>query len=143
MLHVVAAANKLSQLLKRHGSMQSQNTQDMQTVTIHLTMQERAEVVKSNRDEVEGLFEKRSSAEQAFLERYMAAAEAFERQLEELRCTDAEDYNLLKVRSAEHLWGCTTRGCVSVLRLQTKALCCACAVEVVAMTVAVAPVVAG
>ena len=63
-------------------------------------MQERAEVVKSNRDEMEGLFEKRTSAEQAFLERYMAAAEAYERQLEELRCADAEDYNLLKVRCA-------------------------------------------
>ncbi|KAA6420207.1 MAG: coiled-coil domain-containing protein [Trebouxia sp. A1-2] len=61
-------------------------------------MQERAEVVKSNRVEVEGLFDKRSSAEQAFLERYMAAAEAYERQLEDLRCADAEDYNLLKVR---------------------------------------------
>ena len=32
----------------------------------------------------------------------MAAAEAYERQLEELRCADAEDYNLLKVRSALH-----------------------------------------
>lgn len=63
-------------------------------------MQERAEAVKSNRDEMEGLFEKRSSAEQAFLERYMAAAEGYERQLEELRCADAEDYNLLKVRCA-------------------------------------------
>lgn len=56
--------------------------------------------MKSNRVEVEGLFDKRSSAEQAFLERYMAAAEAYERQLEDLRCADAEDYNLLKVR-----WG--------------------------------------
>ena len=63
-------------------------------------MQERAEVVKNNRDEMEGLFDKRSSAEQAFLERYMAAAEAYERQLEDLRCADAEDYNLLKVRCA-------------------------------------------
>lgn len=54
--------------------------------------------MKSTRGEVEGLFDKRSSAEQAFLERYMAAAEAYERQLEELRCADAEDYNLLKVR---------------------------------------------
>jgi hypothetical protein len=54
--------------------------------------------VKNNRAEVEGLFDKRSSAEQAFLERYMAAAEAYERQLEDLRCADAEDYNLLKVR---------------------------------------------
>ncbi|DBA94491.1 TPA: hypothetical protein ACH3X1_002082 [Trebouxia sp. C0004] len=61
-------------------------------------MQERAGVLKSNRAEVEGLFDKRSSAEQAFLERYMAAAEAYERQLEDLRCADAEDYNLLKVR---------------------------------------------
>ena len=48
---------------------------------------------------MEGLFDKRSSAEQAFLERYMAAAESYERQLEDLRCADAEDYNLLKVRS--------------------------------------------
>ena len=48
---------------------------------------------------MEDLFDKRSSAEQAFLERYMAAAESYERQLEDLRCADAEDYNLLKVRS--------------------------------------------
>ena len=67
---------------------------------LYHVLQERAEVVKSNRNEVEGLFEKRSTAEQAFLERYMAAAEAYERQLEELRCADAEDYNLLKVRCA-------------------------------------------
>ena len=32
------------------------------------------------------------------MERYMAAAEAYEKQLEDLRCADAEDYNLLKVR---------------------------------------------
>ncbi len=57
--------------------------------------------MKCNRGEVEGLFDKRSSAEQAFLERYMAAAEAYERQLEELRCADAEDYNLLKVRCVQ------------------------------------------
>ena len=63
-----------------------------------LLLQERAEVVASNKGEIEGLFDKRSSAEQAFLERYMAAAEAFEKQLEDLRCADAEDYNLLKVR---------------------------------------------
>ena len=100
----MAAAKQIFKQPKQHGNMRSQYTQDMQTVTVHHIMQERAEVVKSNRDEVEGLFEKRSSAEQAFLERYMAAAEAYERQLEELRCTDAEDYNLLKVRSALHLW---------------------------------------
>ena len=46
-------------------------------------MQERGDVVNGNKTEIEGLFDKRSSAEQAFLERYMAAA---------------EDYNLLKVR---------------------------------------------
>ena len=57
--------------------------------------------MKNNRAEVEGLFDKRSSAEQAFLERYMAAAEAYERQLEDLRCADAEDYNLLKVRCVQ------------------------------------------
>ena len=39
-------------------------------------MQERAEAVNGNKTEIEGLFDKRSSAEQAFLERYMAAAEA-------------------------------------------------------------------
>lgn len=62
------------------------------------TLQERSEVVKANREEVTGLYEKRSNAEQAFLERYMAATEAYEKQLDELRCADAEDYNLLKVR---------------------------------------------
>ena len=61
-------------------------------------MQERGDVVNGNKTEIEGLFDKRSSAEQAFLERYMAAAEAYEKQLEDLRCADAEDYNLLKVR---------------------------------------------
>ena len=61
-------------------------------------MQERAEVIKHNREDIEGLCEKRSNAEQAFLERYMAAAEAYEKQLDDLRCADAEDYNLLKVR---------------------------------------------
>lgn len=57
-------------------------------------------MIKSNREEIGGLYEKRSNAEQAFLERYMAAAEAYERQLDDLRCADAEDYNLLKVRCA-------------------------------------------
>ena len=79
----------MSELLSRNGQ---------------LWLQERAEAVASNKGEIEGLFDKRSSAEQAFLERYMAAAEAFEKQLEDLRCADAEDYNLLKVRCITGLY---------------------------------------
>ena len=50
---------------------------------------------------MEKLFEKRGQMEQAFLERFLATAEDYQKQLEEMRLADAEDYNVLKVRSEQ------------------------------------------
>lgn len=61
--------------------------------------------MSANKADMDRLFEKRSAMEQAFLDRYLASAEDYQRQLEELRIADAEDFNVLKIRWAEH--GCT------------------------------------
>lgn len=66
-----------------------------------LLLQERSELIKANGGEVEKLFEKRGQMEQAFLERFLATAEDYQKQLEEMRSADAEDYNVLKVRSEQ------------------------------------------
>ena len=63
-------------------------------------LQERSELMASHHAEMEKLFEKRSSMEQAFLDRYLAAAEDYHRQLEALRQADAQDYQTLKIRWA-------------------------------------------
>ena len=61
-------------------------------------LQERREVIEGNKGEMGGLFERRSTREQAFMERTLEQAEEYQRQLEELRVLDAEDYNILKIR---------------------------------------------
>ena len=66
-----------------------------------LLLQERSELIKANGGEMEKLFEKRGQMEQAFLERFLATAEDYQKQLEEMRSADAEDYNVLKVRSEQ------------------------------------------
>lgn len=48
--------------------------------------------------EMEKLFERRGAMEQAFLDRYLAAAEDYHQQLETLRQADAQDYQTLKIR---------------------------------------------
>ena len=66
-----------------------------------LLLQERSELIKAHGGEMEKLFEKRGQMEQAFLEHFLATAEDYQKQLEEMRSADAEDYNVLKVRSEQ------------------------------------------
>lgn len=60
--------------------------------------QERSELLSANRSELEGLLEKRSKAETDFLERYLATVESYQKQLEDVRNSDLEDYNILKAK---------------------------------------------
>ena len=65
-------------------------------------LQERADLLNSNRGEMQELFDKRSRLEQEFMDRYLATVEHYQQQLEALRIADAEDYHILKIR-----WGMT------------------------------------
>lgn len=65
---------------------------------MYVKTQERKDLLKVNKEEMQQLFERRSKLEQDFMERYLAAAEDYHCQLEELRVADAEDYNVLKIR---------------------------------------------
>ncbi|GMH33905.1 hypothetical protein BSKO_01739 [Bryopsis sp. KO-2023] len=61
-------------------------------------MEERKDLLQSNTSEMQQMFDKRGKLEQDFMERYLAAAEDYHKQLEDLRVADAEDYNVLKIR---------------------------------------------
>lgn len=61
-------------------------------------LQERAELLASNRKEVNALLEARSTAEANFTEKYLAAVESYAANLEELRHADAEEYQVLKIK---------------------------------------------
>mmetsp|Transcript_5457 Transcript_5457/g.9456 ORF Transcript_5457/g.9456 Transcript_5457/m.9456 type:complete len:705 (-) Transcript_5457:793-2907(-) len=61
-------------------------------------LQERTDVLDANRKELNELFEKRSKMEADFMERYLAAVENYQMLLEALRCSDAEDFHILKIR---------------------------------------------
>jgi dynein regulatory complex protein 1 len=60
--------------------------------------QERGDVLGNNKAEVEALFEKRRHMEEMeFLERRQERQKGFEHQIEELRTTNADDYNKTKI----------------------------------------------
>ncbi|KAF6263341.1 sperm tail-domain-containing protein [Scenedesmus sp. NREL 46B-D3] len=61
-------------------------------------LQERAELLASNRKEVAALLEARSAAEANFTEKYLGAVESYAANLEELRHADAEEYQVLKIK---------------------------------------------
>ena len=61
-------------------------------------LQERMETLNGNKDEMSQLFEKRNQREQQFMDMMLEQAENYQKQLEELRVIDAEDYNILKIR---------------------------------------------
>ncbi|KAG2426185.1 hypothetical protein HXX76_013166 [Chlamydomonas incerta] len=61
-------------------------------------LQERSDLLESNRREMQELFDKRSKLEQDFMDRYLAAVEAYQAQLEGHRQMDAEEYHILKIR---------------------------------------------
>ena len=60
--------------------------------------QERTDLLGSNRNEMQELFDKRSKMEQDFMERFLGTVETYQKTLEALRIADAEDYHILKIR---------------------------------------------
>merc|ERR1719487_1711007 len=61
-------------------------------------VKERADLLSKNKAEIEALFEKRRHMEETeFLERRQERQKGFEHQIEELRTTNAEDYNKTKI----------------------------------------------
>ena len=61
-------------------------------------LQERKEIIEKNKNDMSHLFEKRNQMEQHFMDASQERAEEYQQQLEKLRQTDAEDYNILKIR---------------------------------------------
>jgi dynein regulatory complex protein 1 len=60
--------------------------------------QERTELLGANKAEIQALFEKRKTMEESeFLERRQERQKGFERQIEELRTTNADEYNKTKI----------------------------------------------
>jgi len=59
---------------------------------------ERSTLLDSNRRELQDLFDRRSGMEQDFMDRYLAAVENYQQQLESLRISDAESHHVLKIR---------------------------------------------
>lgn len=65
---------------------------------VHLCVQERAELLASNRKEIGALLEARAAAESTFTDKYLAAVETYAQNLEHLRHADAEEYQVLKIK---------------------------------------------
>ncbi len=61
-------------------------------------LQERQEVLLENKSELDGIFEKRRKMEMAYMEAKQEREEQYQRELDELRTADAEDYNKLKIK---------------------------------------------
>lgn len=55
-------------------------------------------MLEANRKELTELFERRSKMEADFMDRYLAAVENYQANLEALRTSDAEDFHILKIR---------------------------------------------
>ena len=61
-------------------------------------MQERHELMESNKSELMGLMERRRTKEEQYMEARKRRVEEDQRQLEAQRVQDAEDYNILKIK---------------------------------------------
>jgi hypothetical protein len=61
-------------------------------------VQERADLLSNNRKEVATLLEARATAESTFTDKYLAAVETYAHNLEHLRHTDGEEYQVLKIK---------------------------------------------
>jgi dynein regulatory complex protein 1 len=61
-------------------------------------VQERAELLASNRKEAGALLEARATAESTFTDKYLAAVENYAQSLEELPHADGEEYQVLKIK---------------------------------------------
>lgn len=70
----------------------------LQSLLLSPVLQERAELLASNRKEVGQLLEARATAEAAFTDRYLAAVDSYAQNLEELRHADGEEFQVLKIK---------------------------------------------
>lgn len=61
-------------------------------------LKERAELLSSNKGEIDGLFDKRRKMEIRFMEEKQEREERYQREIEEMQAKDAEDYNKLKIK---------------------------------------------
>jgi dynein regulatory complex protein 1 len=61
-------------------------------------LSQRGELISANKGEINVLFEKRHTLEQAFMELMAERAEHYQTELERHRVNDAEEYNILKIR---------------------------------------------
>ncbi|RHY94758.1 hypothetical protein DYB37_006006 [Aphanomyces astaci] len=59
---------------------------------------ERDELISTNKSEIDSLFEKRREMEMTFMEAKQARDEQSQKEIEDLRVKDAEDYNKLKIK---------------------------------------------
>ncbi|ETW03088.1 hypothetical protein H310_05515 [Aphanomyces invadans] len=61
-------------------------------------LKERDELISTNKSEIDSLFEKRREMEMTFMEAKQARDELSQKEIEDLRVKDAEDYNKLKIK---------------------------------------------
>ncbi|OQR98824.1 hypothetical protein ACHHYP_07845 [Achlya hypogyna] len=61
-------------------------------------LKERDELISSNKAEIDSLFEKRREMEMTYMEAKQARDEQSQKEIEDLRVKDAEDYNKLKIK---------------------------------------------
>ncbi|KAF0695385.1 Aste57867_13819 [Aphanomyces stellatus] len=61
-------------------------------------LKERDELISTNKSEIDSLFEKRREMEMTYMEAKQARDELSQKEIEDLRVKDAEDYNKLKIK---------------------------------------------
>ncbi|KAH9106648.1 hypothetical protein AeMF1_017788 [Aphanomyces euteiches] len=61
-------------------------------------LKERDELISTNKSEIDSLFEKRREMEMTYMEAKQARDEQSQKEIEDLRIKDAEDYNKLKIK---------------------------------------------
>lgn len=63
-----------------------------------MSLQERSDVMHTTAKEMEAVHERRSLMEQQYMDRFFETAESYETMLNEIRQTDNDEYNSLKVK---------------------------------------------
>jgi len=89
--------NLLTRMGSQYKELHHQYEVELEAIE-HAFLTERCEIIETNRNDIDGLFEKRRVMEINFMESKQERDAKYQQELDDLRSKDTEDYNQLKIK---------------------------------------------
>ena len=87
----------LERMTTQYKQLQADYDEELDKIEVSF-LAERGDLLSNNKVEIDALFEKRRSMEMQYMDDKQKKEEEYQREIEELRVKDAEDYNKLKIK---------------------------------------------